>query len=227
MKHLLFIGTIYLLGTMTLEAQRPRYMQAAESDPKAKAILDKVRDKYESFETLKTDFSLYIEIPEEDKIVQKGKVFQKGNKYRLEMEDQDIISDGTSTWYYLKEQNEVQITDASDNDDSGLSSIKDLYRFYEKDEYIFALTNQGASNGRYVAQIEFKPIDRYSDYSKLRLTVDKNTYEVVSIKAFSKDGSRYTLAIDSAIPNKEIKKELFAFNAKKHPDVHIEDLRLD
>ncbi|HHM21362.1 MAG TPA: outer membrane lipoprotein carrier protein LolA, partial [Bacteroidetes bacterium] len=169
----------------------------ADSDPEAKAILEKMRRQYEGYKTLRADFTITLEVPQQPRTAQKGTLVQQGDKYRLQLNGRTVVSDGQSVWLYIEKNKEVQINDVEEDAEPGtISSPKDLLRAYEWDNYIYVLINEYAENRRVVQQIEFKPRDRNSDYSKIRLTLDKKTMQIVRIKTFGKDGSRYTLTVD-------------------------------
>lgn len=57
------------------------------------------------------------------------------------------------------------------------------------------------------------------------MEVDKKTNEVANIKAFGKDGSRFTLQVNQLTPNKNYDAAYFAFDKSKYPGYHVEDLR--
>lgn len=199
------------------------------SDPAAKAILEKLRKKYEGYKTVEADFKLTIEIPEEDAEIQTGNLAQEGEKYRLKLDNQAIYSDGQTLWLYLKSNNEVQINNVDDfeEEDEDFLSPKDLLRIYEKEDFIYGLTNEGYENGAAIQQIEFKPIDKDSEYAKMRLTIDKRKNQIMRIKAFAVDGARYTMDVTKFKPNLTYKNADFIFNPKDFPGVHVEDLRID
>jgi len=221
----LFLFTILSIISTGLFAQD--YTKQTDSDPKAKATLEKMRKKYEAMKTLEADFTLVIEIPEQPAETQKGKLTQQGDKYRLKMQDRTIVSDGKSVWLFIEKNKEVQINDVEESGSGGISSPKDLLKAYEWNDYIYALTQEFSENGKVVQQIEFKPISKDSDYSKIRVTVDKKTSDVVSIKTFGKDGSRYTLNVTKLTPDKQVTAATFTFSKTECPDCHFEDLRLD
>jgi outer membrane lipoprotein-sorting protein len=50
--------------------------------------------------------------------------------------------------------------------------------------------------------------------------------EVVRIKTFGKDGSRYTVTVNKLQPNASVNSSTFSFTKKECPDCHFEDLRL-
>lgn len=212
----------------TVFAQKNTMSKAGDSDPQATAILDKVRAKYDAYTSMEVDFSLILEDYEVDKVTQKGKLIQQGEMYYLDMEGQTIISDDKTVWVYLERINEVQVNYAlsdEEAEEAGVISPKDLFLVYQKDDYVYALVNQFAEKGRLIQQIEFKPVDDDSEYSKIRLSVDKRTDEIVRIKSFNKDGSRYTVIVDKVIPNKKYSPDTFIFDETKYPGVYVEDLR--
>lgn len=223
---LLTLCSLNLLNAQTGKAPAPT-APAETNDPEAKKILDKIRKKYEAYKSLEADFTLSIELPRQPKEVQKGSIAQDGDKFRLEMDQQTIVSDGKTTWVYLKKNNEVQINDADPKDvENGFLTPKDLLKRYQKGDYLYALTEKTTENGKLLSHIEFKPKDKKSEYSKLRLSVDEKAGSVQSIKAFGKDSSRYTFSIAKLAPNKKFTADYFTFDPKKYPGVKVEDLRM-
>lgn len=224
MKKLLAFFTMMALVTFTF-AQNNQFTKAGESDPEAKQILDKLRAKYESYSALKADFTLTIELPEEQPEVQKGQFWQAGDKYRLEAEAQTMVSDGETLWLHLKNNEEVQINDV-DEDGEDLLSPQSFLKFYESEEFVYVLANEFPEKGIVVQQIEFKPLDTDSEYHKVRLTLNKKTKEVVRIKAFAKDGSRFTFELGKLIPNPKMNMDTFQFLKSECADCHWENLRM-
>jgi len=218
----LFLVTLLLCFTATVFGQMTK---ASDSDSEATAILDKIRKKYEGFSSMQADFTLTIQIPEQKPEVQNGKIVQQGNKYRLNLQGQTVVSNGETMWLYLESLNEVQVTDADFGAEQGILSPQDLLTIYEKDEFVYALTNQFAKDGKLIQQIEFKPLKDNAEYTKLRLSTDKRTNEIVSIEVFATDGSRYTLEIDNLVANKNFPASTFTFDESQYPDVYVEDLR--
>lgn len=226
MRKLWSAAVLLTLAWNGLMAQGGNQGTKEESDPKAKAILDKVRKKYEAYPSVEMEFTLTVELPEQPKEIQRGKMMQKGAKYRLEMGGQTIICDGKSLWIVIPQNKEVQINNLPDaEEDDAILSPQSFFRIHEKGNLVYMLMNEYSANGKLLQDIEFKPTDRFSDYSKLRLTVNKTTNEFVELKGFSKDGSRYTLALIKTTPNKVFADTLFTFNKAAYPGFHVEDLR--
>lgn len=226
MKRLLFF-LITLFSVTVATAQSPSPSPAEKSDPGAKKILDKIRKKYEGYKTIEAAFVLTIEVPGQPKEVQKATVGQEANKFRLEMDQQVIISDGLATWVYQKKNNEVQINNAEPaGSDNGFMMPKDLLNRYQKGDYLYAVVDKITEGGRVLTQIEFKPKSKKSEYSKLRVSVDEKAGTIQNVKAFAKDGSRYTFAMNRLTPNKAFAADYFTFDTKRYPGVKVEDLRM-
>lgn len=225
MKKLMFcLMALFALGSAS--AQSPA-APPEKSDPQAKKVLDKIRKKYDAYKTLEASFSLTIEMPQQPKEVQKGSIGQEGDKFRLEMDQQVIVNDSKTTWVYLKKNNEVQInTSEKGGGDNAFLTPKELLSRYQKGDFIYAIVDKITESGKVLTQIEFKPKDKKSEYSKLRLSIDEKAGNIQSIKAFGKDGSRYTFAITRFSPNKKFAADYFTFDPKKYPGVKVEDLRM-
>jgi outer membrane lipoprotein carrier protein len=200
---------------------------AADNDPAAKKILDKLKAEYDSYESMEVKFELILELPQQETEIQNGLVIQQGKNYKLELDDRAIYSNGEYVWLHIKKNNEVQINEAEDDDEGSMMSPKDMLQLYESGKFAYAITAEPLLDGRKVTQIEFKPLDRDSEFSKMTLYVDKKTKKMSQMKVFSKDGGRYTLKINDITPNKKYSLDTFSFDESKFPGIHVEDLRID
>ena len=226
MKNL-FALSLVLFMCSNVFAQNNQYVKASDSDPAAKAMLKKVKARYEAYKTLEASFVLDIMIPEQEKMVQKGTLTRQGDKYRIISPNQEVICDGNAIWFILPSNKEVQINDMpSPDEDDSILTPQSVFNFYEKDNFVYFITSEPVENGKKLQEITFKPLDRdASDYSKLVLVVNKKTAEIVRVKTFAKDGSRYTFYIENLKPNPVFNKGHFAFSIKNYPDYYVEDLR--
>lgn len=199
----------------------------AQADPKAKADLLELRQRYEAGKTLEAEVTLEIQFPEQPVEIQKGRIAQTGEKFRVEFDKQVVISNGTTMWMYLPDNKEVQIYDATEGDASGgFLRPQDLLTIYDSDDYEYMVSGEITENGKTYRQIEFKPTNRDSEYAKVRLTYDPVKDEVRRVKVFNKDGSRFTLSLTSVKIGGTIPAEKFNFKASDYPGVSVEDMRL-
>lgn len=222
---MILFATVWTSQAQVRESEQ--YNKAGDSDPEAKAILEKLRKKFDAFNSLEADFTLEIQFPEQPKETQKGILVRQGDKYKLDLSSQSVVSDGKVLWLILHNNKEVQINNVPDPEemDGSLLTPEALFTFYENGKYVYQFVNEFVENGKLVQHIEFKPLDEYSEYSKLRLVVDKRKNEIVSVTAFAKDGSRYVFSIGTFRPNKAYASNFFTFDKSKYPDYYVEDLR--
>jgi len=104
MKNTL-ITALLLLFTFSLSAQ---------TDTKAQKILNDVSAKTKSYNSIRIEFTYKMEnTAQKINDSYKGVLISKGNKYKLTVSGQDVISDGKTVWTYLKDANEVQVNSAS------------------------------------------------------------------------------------------------------------------
>ena len=195
----------------------------AQTDAKAKAILAQVSKKYKAYDVVKADFVFTIDNQQAKiKETQQGTLYvkAKANKYKIAMNDQDMISDGKSQWSYLKDDKEVQVTEV---DDDALNPAK-IFTLYEQG-FKYLYTGESKVGGKVYQMIDLSPVDTKKSYFKIRLSIDKNAKQIANAVIFEKSGNKYTYAIKSFVPNVKIPESTFSFDTKKYPGVEVVDLR--
>lgn len=225
MKRNLVICMVLIMAQW-LSAQNA-YTSAKDSDPKAKLILNKLQKQYDSYTSMEVAFDLLLDLPGQPKENQSGNLVQSGSKYFVKMKDQEIYADGKTVWIYLKKNKEVQITDMDDNESSDMMSPKQMMRLYESGDFVYAITSEKSVAGKKMVEIEFKPISKKSEYTKMKLVVNQTDNAMSSLNVLSRDGSNFTLKVKDIKSNKKYEPNQFIFNPKAISGVHIEDLRID
>jgi outer membrane lipoprotein-sorting protein len=226
MKSYNFLLFFFILF-INADAQQSAMTSKKDNDPKAKNILDKLKKQFDGYKTMEVSFEMELELPNQPMEKQSGSLIQDQNKYVVKMKDQEIYADGKTVWIYLKKNKEVQISDYDDAAASEFMSPKQMMMLYEKGDYVYSIIEERRVGSQTFTDIEFKPLSKKSDIAKLRLTVDAKANKMISLRVFSKDGSRYILKVNSIIPNKKHDASLFSLNTKTLKGVHIEDLRMD
>ncbi|MCK5208000.1 MAG: outer membrane lipoprotein carrier protein LolA, partial [Cyclobacteriaceae bacterium] len=103
----------------------------AQEDQKAKVILDKMSDKYQSIPSYKTNFIYRLHNKVEDIDEEfSGEIMVKGEKYVLLMSDQEIFNNGETIWTFLMDANEVNVDYYMPNE--GDLSPNNIYSAYKK-----------------------------------------------------------------------------------------------
>ncbi len=229
LRSTIHVIALLLLVTSSVWTQS-QYASSSDSDPAALQLMEQISETYRSAESHSIEFTLDMELPGSGMETQNGQLIQKGDKFVLDLGPQKIISDNETVWVYLKELNEVQINDADFEEAEEMfagdfNSPSDIFNLYKSKDFVFAVSNYGNEEGAAITQIEGKPLDENSEYSKMRLTVINDGNKVKRLKIFSKNGSRFTLNILAHDTNYKVEESTFAFDPAKYEGVHVEDLR--
>ena len=216
---LLFVAFACISGMAQGEAE----LTAADSDPEATALLDELEAYVDARVRYKASFVLEMEFPGEETIIYNGHVDQQGGKYFIDAVDYRIYSNGTTRWVVTIPSEEVNIYSVSEED--GPSTPIDYLRIYRTEEFVYRLADEYAGTGE--RAVEFKPLDTYSDYSKIRLTLSAKEHKPLRVELFEKGGGKTTLRIESIEDKAPTHAAQYEFDPKAYPGFHIEDLRID
>lgn len=200
------------------------FSQAQQTDKKADDILHGVSTKYKAYKSVKATFVIHIENPnDKTSDVQKGTIYLKGTKYKLEIAGQDIISDGKTRWTYVKDANEVQI-DNLKTDDNAITPAN-IFTMYEKG-WLFKFTGEQTEKGMIYQLVELVPVDpKKKNIFKVKLTINKNDKFISTAKVFNKNGSIQTITVDKLTADSLLDDALFSYSPSKYPGAEVIDLR--
>jgi outer membrane lipoprotein carrier protein len=195
-----------------------------KQDKKAEDILKGVTTKYKSFKSVKATFVITIENPKDNsKDSQNGTICLKGNKYKLEVAGQDIVSDGKTRWTYVKDANEVQIDNLKTDENSITPAT--IFTMYEKG-FLFKFVGEQNEKGMTYQLVELVPVDpKKKNFFKVKLSINKNDKFITSAKLFDKNGSIQTIAVEKLTPDACDDDSIYSFNAAKYPGAEVIDLR--
>jgi len=199
----------------------------AQNDPAAKKILEDVAKKYSTYKTIQSDFTLAVVDANKKGYSDSGIMYfnKPKNQYAIILNDQQIISNGKSVWNITNDIKEVQITDA-ENDNSSIGP-NNLFTFYQNG-YKYKLLNEEKVNinGKVedLKVIELAPIDTKTNYTKIKLRVNKNNH-IHDVTIFDKSNNQFNYSIQSLYLGKNLSDKLFTFDKSKYPNYEIVDLR--
>jgi len=234
--YLIFIRLQFHFSGIVFDSARPNFINlqntcgktlqapADQQDKKAQTILKGVSSKYKSYKSVKATFVITVENPaDKGQDVQQGMIYLKGNKYKLEIANQDVISDGKTRWTYVKDANEVQI-DVQKNDENAITP-SNIFTMYEKG-WLFKFTGEQKEKGMIYQLVELVPVDpKKKNIFKVKLTINKHDKFVTSAKMFDRNGGVKTITVQNFTPEGASDESLFVFNQKKYPGAEIVDLR--
>lgn len=199
-------------------------------DQDAKNLLDRVSQSFEDAKRSSVDFELIIRFSESNQEIQKGKLLQDQERFRVQIGNQEIINNGEDIYMILKDQNIAQLNSASSSEESSeadLMNPRELMKMYKSGDYEYGIVGEEDVEGKRVVLVEFKPLDRYADYSKMRIAIEKTNDKPIYFKIFNKDGTQFTLKMIKLDFRPTISDNSFKFNQSDYPGITLEDLRID
>jgi len=214
---------IFALFCVSYSLFAQKNKQPTPPEDKAKQILTEVENKFKASKALQADFTYELR-NEVNKVKEevKGTFVMKKNKFKLKLADQEIYNNGTTVWTYLKDANEVNISDYSpDSDDITPEKVFTLY----KKDYKYVFLREFTENGKVYEEIDLQPTDRSKKIFKIRLVVNKKTKSIKSWEIFEKNQNRLKYTVNSIAYDIQVDDSFFVFDKKKHPKVQENDLR--
>lgn len=208
MKSLIICGLTLLL-TLSISAQ---------VDKKAQSILNDVSNTTKAFKTVRIEFTYKMEnTAQKINDSYKGVLVSKGDKYKLTVSGQDVISDGKTVWTYLKDANEVQVNSVGEDEDSFTpTNLLSSYTENFKSKFIKETGTEHI--------IELIPTQK-KNFSKIKVTIDKARKMVNSLVIYDKNGSVYSYIVNKMEVNQNFYDTMFTFKPADHPGVEVIDMR--
>ena len=187
-------------------------------DDIADEILKQLSANTKSYKFMDVDFDFnFINTAQEINENQTGNIKISNNKFRLDLNEQIVISDDSTQWIYLKESNELQIMEF-DSEDEMLSPNK-LFTIYEngyKNQYVELKDNNHI--------IDLFPLES-NEFKNIQLHINKDKIQLNKIILFDKNGGSFSYIITKFITNTNFDENIFKFNTEEYPDLEIIDLR--
>jgi len=197
---------------------------SAQTDPKADGILKKLSQKTEGNIGITAKFESRLQnLKDNLDVVQQGNIEIKGKNYKLNLDKYLIINNGTTIWNYNADDNEVNISDASEmEEDMNPSEIFTIYENGFKSKYEGSITE----NGKKLEVINLYPVDaKEKPFHTIILHINATTNDLHKVVMKYKDGNTITYSIKEIKYGVEFLANNFTFQLSKFPGVLENDLR--
>ncbi len=205
----------------------------AQSDSKAQMILLDAYQKFQGLNSMKLTFTTVSKSSSQSAIKSKrGTCYIKGEQHVVELPDRKIISDGNTTWTYMRSQKKMYVRNFDPNEVSLNPDVIFRPDFLMKGFVYKYVTNPGKErsytasySSRREDTIDLIPEKEKKDFSKIRVFVDQQTKQINRWKVYQKDGKivDYELNI---IPNYALASNFFESSKSNLPKgVQVIDMR--
>ncbi len=184
----------------------------------AQDFFNEVIYKTKSYQDISIVFSYSI-IFDDESLNEKmnGYASIKGDSYMLNLGDQVMISNGELVWNYLIDDEEVMISEATEDNNSSPIAILDAFSKDVTASFI-------DSYDIYLSTIELKEKEGET-FEKIQISVDSRNLTLKKIHVFNTDGSELIYEITSFTTNQNLPDNMFIFDEKLHPNVEVIDMR--
>lgn len=192
----------------------------AFSQSDAESLLDKVAASIRADAALQMDYT-YIIYDEDDAVVysDKGTMKLDNDRYVLDMENMKVWCDGKTQWSYMRDIDEVYITDADSEEAQNLSPlyIMEMYR----DNYSIALKEIADD----VSVITLSAADVEAEINRLELTVEHKTARLAGMFIYMPGQGCVEVQLDNYIPGRKFAKKTYECPVKDFSTAEIVDMR--
>lgn len=191
--------------------------QAVSAQNNAEKIIRVMVDQMRSHKNVEMVFN--YQISPDGKTLgesEKGHAWLQGEAYKIEMTDQQTISDGKTIWSYLIDDEEVMVSNASEGTDN--TPLKLLTSLDES--YVATLSGIDAKG---IATIELA--NPKGQYKRVTMKVDTKKTELKSADIYLEDGNKFIIKVEEMKYDQKLDNKFFTFEEDKHPEVDVIDMR--
>jgi outer membrane lipoprotein carrier protein len=199
---------------------------SAQVDQKARQILEQASKKMQSFQSISIAFTFTMENAKMN-IHEKNSGFlvMKGEKYQVKLPDMgmQVFSDGKTVWNYMKEANQVTISNAGD-EGQGIIDPTTIFNVYQEG-FIYKFIEDKSVNGRVISYVELVPLDKTKEFTKMVAGIEKDKQLIFSLVTYGKDENLYGIYVNDFKSNQPVSDSDFVFEKAKFKDVEVVDFR--
>jgi outer membrane lipoprotein-sorting protein len=203
---------IFLLFTLNITGQ---------TDPEAIKILDKFSENALKAPSVSMKFKMITtNLTDNTTDSLEGSVILSKDRYRLDLPDNTVWFNGETSWSYLSEEKEVTITKADKKDNTFQSRPSLIFSLYKKG-YKSRLIEERTDS--YI--IDLYPEDIKSELLRVRLSIGKSLFNLISLEYKRKDGVINTLHVNEYNLKVKPEADTFIFQPGKYKDTEVIDMR--
>jgi len=189
----------------------------SQNSKAAKALLDEVAKKVESYNNIEIEFTHNLDNNDADVHQEtRGNVTVKGDLYHLNYMGTEQVFDGKKVYLIIHEDEEVVIQNPNDGEEESLTPSK-MFTFY-KSGYTYSMGDLKTIKGIKIQYVNLTPIDTNSDVKNVLVGIDVKTKHIFDVIEIGKNKTTTTLQIRTFKTNQTIPDSLFKFDMKKYRD---------
>jgi chaperone LolA len=176
----------------------------------ADKILRNIQKKYESWNDATISFTQQVlfAVTKSEQSFDGKLIVKKGNKYRIDLEQQLIITDGKTVWSVNKTNKQVMV-DKYKDDPKSLTPEKMLTNIPKN--YNAAFLNREETGGVDIVVLKLLPKESRSSFRSIKMWVDEDHSVLKKIQIIDASNNTITYAITNLLINSGVKESSFSY----------------
>jgi outer membrane lipoprotein carrier protein len=146
--------------------------------------------------------------------------FKKKNKYRIETDQQIVVTDGVTSWLYSKANNQVIIDKYREDKDT---SSPEKFLLSISDEYIPVILRTERNEGKKIYILKLTPRDENSSIESAKIWIIEGDLQITRVEITDISGTVTTYSVKSIKINSGVEDSIFKFSIPS--GVKVVDLR--
>ncbi len=214
-----FLSFLLLCCSALVVSAQITHTSKGAVDQNAETILKKASDKISSGVVSFNVTMVNKDANKKETARMQASVTYSKGKYHVSFKDNEIYCDGTATWHWNKESNEVVVNKITDSEDDLMNPALILtnYKKNFKSKYI-----RQEQNGNAIVDLTPK---KSKSYYKIRFTINAKSGIIQSMELYNYDSSRGEYTVSKFNSSAKGGDEQFTFPKEKYPNVEIIDMR--
>lgn len=185
----------------------------------ADVILDKVVAGIKADAPVRMDYS-YSVYDDDGEMLQsdKGVIYIDDNRYALLMQDMKVWCNGATQWSYMREIDEIYVTDASSDEAQNLSPLYVIESY--RDGYDVSLAEKGKD-----WSVKLQAKDDEADVKSVELFISKDNNRLVAMLIHMSGQGYLGVMLDGYTPSCGVDNGIFECPLDEYPAVEVIDMR--
>ncbi len=190
----------------------------ARGAPDAREVLSHARDKYESIQDASASFTQQVRfgVMKSEQSFSGRFFMRKGNHYRIEGEEQTIVTDGSTVWTYSSVNKQVLIDRYKD--DNNVIEPQRLLVNAEREYEVTLIAGDNAAE-EHISQLKLIPNSDTSRFKWVKLWIDRNDWLLKKAQLQDLADNITTYTISNIRLNKGLPDSLFRFDPPRGTEV--------
>jgi chaperone LolA len=187
-----------------------------------KEIIESLKKKYASIDDAVVKFEQTVKygVSKFEQSFSGTFYFKKKNKYRIETDQQIVVTDGVTSWLYSKVNNQVIIDKYREDKDT---SSPEKFLLSISDEYIPVILRTERNEGKKIYILKLTPRDENSSIESAKIWVVEGDLQITRVEITDISGTVTTYSVKSIKMNSGVEDSIFKFSIPS--GVKVVDLR--